>query len=76
MKIVYALVIGLLIVITNNCFAYSCSSCETYKTSYCSDIDNRCACTDPQCESGNPCLSRRECCHVFGNIGVPSENPK
>ncbi|HSW69755.1 MAG TPA: hypothetical protein VLI69_06355 [Gammaproteobacteria bacterium] len=66
-----------------SCFA-SCNSCRVQSDCYsCSSSYNTCgscgtvcedcacsscACTEPSCGK-NPCLSRRACCQVFGNVG-------
>ncbi len=54
---------------------YSCSpaqsACTQCRSSY-NDACNSCACTEPSCGK-NPCLSRRVCCEVYGNVGAYRE---
>lgn len=70
MKIKFAVLISCLAFFTCSGL-YACGSCNTSSAplGYCSSYDNGCNCTDPECYSNNPCLSREKCCNAFGNVG-------
>lgn len=52
-----------------------CGASNSCGQGYCdseSEYENKCQCTDPSCTSsyGHDCLSKKECCEAFGNIGA------
>lgn len=53
----------------------SCDSCGTVSAASSDDCEfmNKCACSEPSC-GRNPCLSRRDCCAAFGNVGSLKED--
>lgn len=77
MKTTLAVVIGCLSVLIINPALAECSYLNDYGTatgcrSTCGDdseVTSLCQCTDPACNTDNPCLSRSECCAAFGNVG-------
>jgi len=50
---------------TGPCVAQRCTACVD-------ETISPCACTEPSCGK-NPCLSRRDCCRAFGNVGKYTE---
>ncbi len=81
MKTLYAallIVIGITFSTTALADCYSCSSQQTTYNS-CSTCtaapqgdcayNNKCICSEPSC-GRNPCLSKRDCCEAFGNVGA------
>lgn len=51
-----------------------CSTCSAASNPGSDDcaVTNGCACSEPGCGK-NPCLSKRRCCEVFGNVGALHE---
>lgn len=67
---------GITFSMTSFADCYSCSppqsACTPCGSSYNDSPCNSCNCTEPSC-GRNPCLSRRTCCEVFGNVGAYRE---
>jgi hypothetical protein len=69
MKALLAVLCGCLTLFLSSA-AFSCSDangCMAADANPCND--DGCECADPACRQNNPCLSRSQCCEVFGNIG-------
>lgn len=70
MKALLVVIFGCLTILSSSVAFSDCSdgyNCLAADSNPCDD--NGCECADPACKQNNPCLSRGQCCEVFGNIG-------